>query len=229
MREKLIDYVNLLFAGTDGTEEIRQEILQNTLDRYDDLIGQGKAPEAAYRLAITGIGDINEILARPAEKGAFASDAAIPAAEENKKPLWKQIVFAIGIFLYIVSLIPLFVLGSLDESLRQLTGGVVDFSVLGLCGTIGICAVATVFVILGVTGKGTKRAEKKAVEENDPKRALRNSVSTLISAIGLATYFIISFTTGAWHITWVVFPIMGAVTGLVNACLDLKEENDNEK
>ena len=47
MREKLIDYVNLLFAGTDGTEEIRQEILQNTLDRYDDLIGQGKAAQEA--------------------------------------------------------------------------------------------------------------------------------------------------------------------------------------
>ena len=38
MREQLIQYVNLLFAGNDDVEEIKQEILQNTLDRYDDLI-----------------------------------------------------------------------------------------------------------------------------------------------------------------------------------------------
>ena len=62
MREQLIQYVSLLFAGAENCEDTRQEILQNTLDRYDDLIAQGKSEEAAYRLAITGIGDINEIL-----------------------------------------------------------------------------------------------------------------------------------------------------------------------
>ena len=62
MKDKLIQYVDLLFAGAQDCEDIKQEILQNTLDRYDDLIAEGKVPEAAYRLAIAGIGDINEIL-----------------------------------------------------------------------------------------------------------------------------------------------------------------------
>ena len=62
MREQLIRYVELLFAGAENAGDIQQEIQQNTLDRYDDLIAQGKTPEAAYRLAISGIGDINEIL-----------------------------------------------------------------------------------------------------------------------------------------------------------------------
>ena len=61
MREQLIQYVNLLFAGAQDADEIRAEILQNTLDRYDDLVAQGKSPEAAYRLAISGIGDISEM------------------------------------------------------------------------------------------------------------------------------------------------------------------------
>ena len=64
MREHLIQYVQLLFAGAADCDDTRQEILQNTLDRYDDLIAAGKTPEAAYRLAIMGIGDINEILGR---------------------------------------------------------------------------------------------------------------------------------------------------------------------
>ena len=55
MREQLIQYVELLFAGTGDFEDTKQEILQNTLDRYDDLVAAGKVPEAAYRLAISGI------------------------------------------------------------------------------------------------------------------------------------------------------------------------------
>ena len=58
MRTQLIQYLDLLFAGSKDSEDIHQEILQNTLDRYDDLILEGKTPEAAYRLAILGIGDI---------------------------------------------------------------------------------------------------------------------------------------------------------------------------
>ena len=67
MKDRLVQYVNQLFAGTPGNDDIRQEILQNTLDRYDDLIAQGKSPEAAYQLAISGIGDINEIFSNSKE------------------------------------------------------------------------------------------------------------------------------------------------------------------
>ena len=50
MREQLIRYVELLFAGAENAGDIQQEILQNTLDRYDDLIAQGKTPEAVLPL-----------------------------------------------------------------------------------------------------------------------------------------------------------------------------------
>ena len=44
MRERLIQHVEQLFAGAPGAEDIKQEILQNTLDRFDDLIDQGYTP-----------------------------------------------------------------------------------------------------------------------------------------------------------------------------------------
>ena len=64
MREQLARYVDLLFAGSDGAEEIKQEILQNTLDRFDDLVARGSTEEAAYRQAIAGIGDVGEAVLR---------------------------------------------------------------------------------------------------------------------------------------------------------------------
>ena len=84
MRDQLIQYVQLLFAGARDCEDIKQEILQNTLDRYDDLIAEGKVPEAAYRLSITGIGDLSEILGseKQAEKAPAGSIAKRNAKEE---------------------------------------------------------------------------------------------------------------------------------------------------
>ena len=83
MREQLIRYVELLFAGAENAGDIQQEILQNTLDRYDDLIAQGKTPEAAYRLAISGIGDINEILGSAGGAAPKATGAVPPAGSER--------------------------------------------------------------------------------------------------------------------------------------------------
>ena len=56
------------------------------------------------------------------------------------------------------------------------------------------------------------------------QRELKKSVGKLISTVGLVLYFIISFATGAWFITWLIFPIIGAVKGVVNSCIDLRED-----
>ena len=50
MRDNLKAYIDLLFAGAPQsaqTAETKAEILQNTLDKYDDLIDQGETPQAA--------------------------------------------------------------------------------------------------------------------------------------------------------------------------------------
>lgn len=205
MREQLIQYVQLLFAGAADCDDTRQEILQNTLDRYDDLVAAGKTPEAAYRLAIMGIGDINEILGRA--PGATPLPAPAVKPEEQDTPV-KKLLRAIAIGLYILCPIPLFVLS-----------GMWNMGIPGLCGTLTLVAVATVLIILGAK----KETENADVEPGTPQSALAKSINGLIWAIGLAIYFIVSFLTGAWYITWVIFPITAAVQGLVKAILDLKE------
>ena len=52
--------------------------------------------------------------------------------------------------------------------------------------------------------------------------------SILLGALGLVIFLVLSFTTQMWYITWLVFPIMGAVKGLVSAILDLKEALKHE-
>lgn len=211
MRDQLIQYVNLLFAGAQNCEDTRQEILQNTLDRYDDLIAEGKTPEAAYRLAIMGIGDINEILGSAPGVPAYTH---VPEARPEKQDSpRKKILRAVAVCLYIICPIPLFVLGELP-----------GLETYGLCGTLAIVAVATALMMLGAK-KEAPRAEEYRQETKSPENELKKSVSGLIWAIGIAAYFILSFLTGAWYITLVMFLIIPALQGLVSAVMDLKEES----
>lgn len=202
MREQLIQYVDLLFAGVENCEEIKQEILQNTLDRYDDLIAEGKVPEAAYRLAITGIGDINEILGSP---GTAPAGEEAPKREADTPT--KKTLRAVAVALYILCPIPLFVCSEFG------------MDTVGLCGTLVFVAIATALMVLGAKKERAKPEEPEEIEVSGPKSELNKSVSGLIWAIGLALYFIISFATMAWYITWVIFPLIGAVTGLVRVLL----------
>ena len=214
MREQLQQYVELLFAGAPDSEDIKQEILQNTLDRYDDLIAQGKVPEAAYRLAITGIGDINEILGSAAQ--------VIPAAparevhpEEDAAAAKRRRIRAIAIGLYIICIIPLIILSELG------------LGILGLCATLSIVAVATVAIIQNQEPDDEEDIHQSQ-KTDSPRGELHKSIRSLIGIITLIVYLAVSFLTGAWYITWLIFPLSGAVKGLVRAILDLKEAVDHE-
>ena len=213
MREQLIQYVNLLFAGASNCEDIKQEILQNTLDRFDDLVSQGKSPEAAYRLAIAGIGDINEILGCASVKMTSSSmDPVQEILPETPEDVKRKKIRAVAIAMYILCAIPLIVLGDLG------------FDNLGLCLTLALVACATYLML--ITGKKDTDDEEIENSENvkcDPHYALKESIGNIIWITGLIAYFLISFSTGAWYITWLIFPIMACARGLSDAIIDLKE------
>lgn len=216
MREQLIQYVNLLFAGNIGVEDIKQEILQNTLDRFDDLIAQGKTEEAAYRLAISGIGDINEILGE-----ADAPAPLFPAAQvrnesvNSSEPTINRIVRAIAIGLYIISLAPVIILDQFG------------FGEFGFIGTLMIVAAATVLLLIFRKENHDEATVHQAAPET-PENELKKSIQKLVNVVGLIIYLIVSFATGAWFITWVIFPLMAAVNSIISACIDLKEASQNE-
>ena len=88
MRQQLIQHIQRIFENIPNSADMQQEILQNSLDRYDDLISQGKSPEAAYQLAISGLGDLQEL--------------GVTAA--RKKPVW-PILLVIGLILGLILLL----------------------------------------------------------------------------------------------------------------------------
>ena len=209
MREKLKTYIDYLFAGapqTAATEETKAEILQNTLDKYDDLIAEGKTPEAAYSLAVSGIGDLRDFLTRSAQQSAPASS---PVGAVRPCPAWtSSLILAAAIMLYITCVIPVI-----------LNGNVVWMFVMVALAT-GLLVFRSTFL-----NPNTQKTEnrKEEVEPDTPQIRLRKSINGFISAISLVIYLIVSFATMAWHITWVIFPLSAAVQNIIKACFELKD------
>ncbi|MBR3973280.1 MAG: hypothetical protein IKJ99_04955 [Oscillospiraceae bacterium] len=207
MREQLIQYVNLLFAGAPDSDDIRMEILQNTLDRYDDLIAQGKSPEAAYRLAVSGIGDISDLL-NHSEPSPVYADPFRQAIHEEVEDIQSKKMRAVAIAMYILCAVPLFIFSEFG------------YETLGLCFTLLMVAAATALIIMSKKKSSEKHAEEPVL---DSKKQRRKNISSVIWAAGLAVYFLLSILTGAWHLTWILFFVIKCVQGLAWAILDLKE------
>ncbi len=208
MRDQLIQYIDLLFAGAAGAEDIRQEILQNTLDRYDDLLSQGKSPQAAYRLAISGIGDIHEILGSiPKENKEPSRSASSDEPEQEDKA--RRILKAVAIAFFILSLAPILIL---ENS-------------IGVC--LCLAMVAAGVGLLTVYGKPSEKetpSSPASSTQNQNRSPINRGITGGIWATGLCAYFLISFSTHDWHITWILFPILGCLCGFVDACFDLSKK-----
>lgn len=214
MKEQLEKYVELLFAGSPASEDMMQEILQNTLDKYDDYIAQGKSPEAAYRLAISGIGDISELLGQEQNSPVPQSPTHTNTDYRGRpiKPMWKKVLTAVAVGLYILCAVPLIILSE------------AGYDTLGVISAISIAAVATVAIIIASGGESHTQKEKDDDEDrNQPP--LQKAINSLVDVLGLIAYLFISFQTGAWHITWVIFPIIAALNGIVRAIFDLSRRD----
>lgn len=122
MREKISVYVDELFSDaalTIRNAEVQQEILQHTLDRYDDLIAAGKSEQEAYDEAVGGIGDVSELYEHKPEAEApktrdfpapptpgvvFTAPQTPPSGKKKKLPGWAIALICVGAVVAILAL-----------------------------------------------------------------------------------------------------------------------------
>ncbi len=221
MREKLMRYIETLFADAPASKEnleLKDEIMRNTLDRYDDFMREGKSEEAAFNLAVAGIGDVTELLAQ-IRKGA-PSAFTYTKEELERDNRRSGLMMAISIMLYILCVVPVILLSGNDVS-----------ALVGVCIMFMMIAVATALIVYrGKTRLRYNRSDDTVVEnfkewnhENEENKTVRKSISAALWSLIVVIYFLVSFMTGAWHITWLIFPIGVAVENIVKAVLDMRK------
>ena len=107
---------------------------------------------------------------------------------------------------------------------------------------IGIAVIEWNPVVVGCTflimiGWGVTRIVKhymsipkfEKTKEEEKQDKIVKQISDIIGGIGVAIYFIVSFSTMAWHITWVIFIITGMIEEIVKLIFMLKGDDENEK
>lgn len=134
-------------------------------------------------------------------------------ADEVKSNFARNI--AVAVSLYIISLVVMILFAAQFNQ-----------PIIGVSLFFTIIAIATGLLIYnGIYYKKESKEEEK-VKQN----SLTKQVTGIVSTIGLIIYLIVSFITAAWHITWIIFIIVGVVNQIVKLLFTLnnKEEENNE-
>lgn len=219
MINKLREYVTGLFLDVPRTRKVmdfQDELLANSIEKYNDLLVQGKTEEQAYNSVVSGIGDIGEILQTLDEGNVLNWHQD---AKERKKSA-KFIAVAVG--LYILSPIPLFLSDVLFPQTRQ----------LGLLFLFLFVAVATgLLVYNNISRPKYLKMDDTLVEEfkewkskKSGKKTLRDTISSVMWLMIIVVYFLVSFSYGIWAYSWIIFIIGAAIDQIIKAVFDAKEK-----
>lgn len=130
--------------------------------------------------------------------------------EENKQ---KRIGgLAIGILLYFVAV-------------AWIVSSIAAFKVNPIIATsvfLIICGIATCMIVYTAIVY-----KKKLSPEEEKKNKLYKQVDSILALVFLVLYFLISFLTFAWHITWIIFIIYALASEIAKLILSLRSD-DNE-
>jgi len=224
MNERIVRHMDMLFDAaprTRKTLELKQEMTQNANDKYQDLLTDGYSEEDAYQNVIGSIGDVSELFEDLEERTLYTMSEA-----DRKK---KALVTSISVGLYIFAGVVFFLCQWLDE----MPGGeYVEYGSLGLVLAAAICIVPTcLLVYVSNLYPNYKKEDDSMVEEykevtstNKREKAIMGAVSTIIWTVTIMLYFIISFTTYAWYITWIIFLMGGCAEAIAVLVLNMKKD-----
>ncbi len=83
-----------------------------------------------------------------------------------------------------------------------------------------IIAFGVCILVYNYAGSSKKKEEK--VEVVDVSQKVFDAIKGAIAIIVLIIYLGISFLTGAWHITWIIWPMYAVVVKIIELCFLLK-------
>ena len=211
MNERIKSHLDSLFESAPKTRQVAdmyQELLAGCLDKFADLTAGGMGSEEAYEKVIDGIGDVKELLGYIEKTESF--DPADVAEKRRKRAFFTSA----GICGYFIALSMYFLFIYSGRT------------VVGLALMIAFAGVSTMMLVYGrmTTVVRYEKANDTLVEEMKAQmtsgkkehKMTSLAVSSLWSLV-ITFYLIVSFLSGRWDITWLIFPFAGGLQNLVSA------------
>ena len=208
MNERIRKHINELFADAPKTRksaELKEEMAQNAIEKYQDLVNEGYQEEEAIRNVIGSIGDVTELF-----DGLKDQDPLAITEEDRKK---KAMLISIAAGLYIFAGVTLIVCMVFCTTYFYREP---QLNMLGLALAALICIPPTCMLVYAANRYPSyqKKEEnfveiyKETVSRRSREKSIQASVSIIVWMVTLIVYFLISFVSGRWDMSWITF-LMG--------------------
>lgn len=216
MNKRLQEYINNLFSQVpDSTyaRDLKEEMLTNLNDKYEDLLVEGKSKEEAFIIVTSSIGDIRELLSGLDESAVIITTKDI---EQRRKK--SAFITSVAVMMYILG------------------GTVLIFSSffgledLGLTLLLIIVAIATGMLVYDhyskpAVLKDEMHSERKIMTDEQKKNDdIKDLVSGILWTSIVAIYLSVSFLGNTWEYSWIIFIIGAALQNVVSLIFKLKEK-----
>ncbi len=194
-------------------KNISQEELANALDVSRQTISKWETGESTPDF--NKICPLCEYFGITSDELLSGKQNIIEAKKEDKKAKFARNL-AISVGLYILSLVAIILCAALFEQ-----------PIIGVSLFFTIIAIATGIIIYSSIVYG-KTEKEKVKEEKEPKNVVVKGITEIIGIAGVITYLLVSFLTGAWHITWIIFIAIGLLNAIVRLIFGLKNDTKEE-
>lgn len=217
MIKKLRSYVEQIFdeyPKTKKISELKDELLANLIEKYNDLLSQGKSEEDAYDNVIASIGDINEIINDLNNTGHMNTYDNITRKKNAKYT-------AVAVMMYILSVVPVIYF---EEAWGN--------GELGVILMFTMVAIATGIIVYANMSKPKySKVDDTIVEEFKEWKHKKSEKNTVMGAVMSAFWSLIvviylglSFVFDIWAYSWIIFIIGFSISQIIKAIFELKGE-----
>lgn len=219
MNIKIKKHVDSMFSEvpySKKAEELKEEIMADMEAAYNDNISNGDSETEAFRKACDSLGNMDEVI-----ENLIPEKDIIEKIDRYKR--FRAGMTTVAVILYILAVAVIVAFSTLSTLLGY------DPAISTMVGTVVflvMCAIATgllVFSRMNIPQDVVpyiKEKRKEEVENYDTStkkgrflKAFSGSFWTFVTVI----YFLVSFTTGSWGISWLIFLIGAAVEKAVKA------------
>ncbi|MCL2323741.1 MAG: permease prefix domain 1-containing protein [Oscillospiraceae bacterium] len=217
MIERIKEHIFKLFETapkTSRVNEAKEELLAGCIDKYNDLIKQGKSEEEAYAEVIAGIGDVNELLSTILESNQNYKQDNSQSSYNPPKPK------------------PSFIRSDTDENEKN---KILNKSLRGpITSTMWLGTVVIYLLISFITNRWdiTWLIFPLAVVVQmfvdytfSRSKFKRGHMISILWTSCVFIYLFVSMVTGAWGITWILFLIAVAVQQAIILYFAYKKSN----
>ena len=230
MNTKIKNYVDVLFKDIPSTkkaQELKEEILSTLNDHFEAHIAEGKSENQAYTEALADLGDIDELLKGLEPEKELKEKIDLYRTKRAKHT-------SIAVIMYILGIICVIAFGSISDFFGSARADL--FAVIGVIIMFLFAAAATGLIIYtnmsmpqDVSNYISHNKKTHGINYTGDSKGLRvlASFMKVYWTLILVIYLAVSFATGSWGWTWLIWIIGAAVKEAIYIFFNGDNDNDN--